>query len=275
MPGASKDVSPAFLELCRRKREVLSPAAIGVRDLGTRPGPSPKGVAQWQVDVAMGTGHDTYRRIESGKYRPSQEMLRRLATALQFKESEFAWAHWELYGSNPTHSLFPETHLSIPRAYKTKVEAQSNPSYVQNFRWEPQYVNDPFRAVFPSGHVPENLALWWLTSDEARDPEHGVLIHWERLWAPLLVAQFRASLAGRPDDPVLQEIDAAARRDPLLKRIYARGESPYIHPDGDRRPLRYRGVPGSALLLFSDLRSTPGATELTFIFEPDESVLAA
>lgn len=266
----------AFQQLCRARRRALSPADVGLPERPKRPGPQVVGLLQVEVDLLMGRGMGTYQKVESGAWRPSPSYLCQLAQVLRFKESEFVQSHLDLFGTAPGQPLYPDDAMSIPPGYKEKVAGQRHICYIQNRRWEPVYWNSAYVDLFPSKEVPSNLALWWFTSDEARDPDFGVMINWDEFWGPLLVPQFRASVSAYRDDPVLREINEIIQKDKRIQRLYERGENAYIHPDGDRRPLRHGTLgPGYGTLLSETLQSAPGCREMTVLFHPDANAAAA
>ncbi|MFG2142089.1 helix-turn-helix domain-containing protein [Streptomyces sp. NPDC048650] len=261
----------AFRELCKARRAALQPEDVGLEPRPPRRGPKVKGLTQAEVDRAMGGGSGTYGKVEAGLIRPSPEYLLHLARLLRFKASEFEQSHLDLFGTPTGLMLNPDAHSEIPAAYQRKVDAQPHMCYVQNRRWEPIYWNDAFVRLFPSRRVPANLAEWWLLSDEARDPETGVMPNWGPDWGRFLVPQFRASLSAFPKDPVLQRVNALVTRDPLVQKLYECGENAYIHPDGDRRRLRHGELGlGWATLLSVTPQSAPGCREMTVIFDPDD-----
>jgi hypothetical protein len=266
----------AFQQLLRARRRSLSPRDVGLPERPRRTGPQIEGLLQTDVDALMDTGIGTYQKVESLQMTPSPRLLRKIALALRFKESEFVQCHLDLHGTAPGLSLYPDASLSVPPAYKEKVQGQHHMCYVQNRRWQPIYWNAAFVDLFPSRVVPDDLARWWLTSKEARDPHHGVMINWDALWGPLLVPQFVASVRTFPDDEVLQETNRLVQQDERVRRLYQQGENAYIHPDGDRRPLRHGTLgPGWATLLAETPQAAPGAREMTIIFHPDKSAAEA
>ncbi|MFF4699969.1 MmyB family transcriptional regulator [Streptomyces chattanoogensis] len=262
----------AFQQLCKARRAALQPTDIGLEERPPgRRGPKVQGLTQSEVDWAMGGGSDYYGKVEAGLTRPSPEYLLQMARLLRFKSSEYIQSHLDLFGTMPGQQLDPDAHSEISDDYKRKITGQQHICYVQNRRWEPLYYNDAFVEMLPSKRVPDNLAVLWLLSDEARDPEHGLMPNWFEDWGRFLVPQFRASVSAFPNDPVLQAISAQVQKDPLVQKLYACGENAYIHSDGDRRRLRHgtKGL-GSGTILSVSPQSAPDCREMTVIFDPDD-----
>lgn len=224
------------------------------------------GLSQVDVDIAMGRGMGTYQKVESGSLRPSPEYLLQLARTLRLTESEYVQAHLDLFGTEPGQCLDPGAGLGIPDAWKRAVDGQREMAYVNDRCWNVRYYNEAFAEWFAAGRPPENLARWFLLSDEARDE---LLVDWDTEWGPLLVPQFRVAFARLPHDPVLQAIHHDVLRDPRVRPLYERGDRAYLHPDGDRRPARHRRHGrGWLTMVAAQPFSSPGARAMVLLFDP-------
>ncbi|KOT62940.1 MULTISPECIES: MmyB family transcriptional regulator [Streptomyces] len=266
-----EDGRRAFSQLLRTRRERIKPEQLGLPSrAAARTGPPVPGVTQTEIDIAMNSGIGVYQKVESGALRPSPGYLLQLARTMRFKESEYVQAHVHLYGTEPKEELFPDSGTVIPAAWEYAVHGQLHMSYAHDRSWRVRFHNAPFRTMFPSGQPPANMAEWFLLSDEARD----VLMDYDRSWGPYLMPQFRLALSRWKHDPELCRIYELILDDKRALRLWDRGETTYMHPDGDRRPMNHgTWGEGEVILLAGQPLSSPGARQLIVPFLRDGQVL--
>ncbi|MFD7233581.1 XRE family transcriptional regulator [Streptomyces sp. NPDC059881] len=255
-------------QILRARRQAIAPEDVGLsrRSPGSRRGPRVSGLTQTDVDFLMDRGVGTYQKVESGALRPSQEYVLELARVLRFEDSEYVYAHLELFGTEPVQPLNPDAGLMVPPSWQRALAGQREMAYVNDRRYDLRLHNEAFADMFPSGALPANTMEWMLLSDEARD---FCLEDWDTEWGPRVIPQFRAALAAHPDDPVLNRIHDRVLKDKRARSLYERGEDVYIHPDGDTRPLHHAKLGrGFATMIAAQPLSSPGARYMTILFDP-------
>ncbi|MFD8902552.1 MmyB family transcriptional regulator [Streptomyces ardesiacus] len=183
---------------------------------------------------------------------------------LRLDEATYTQLHLEFFREPPR--LRSPGRSGLPPAWQRVLDGQQSMAYVNDGCYRLMAWNAEFASMFPSGEPPRNTMEWMLLSDEARD---YCLVDWDTAWGPLVVAQLRAALAAYPEDPDLQLLQRQVQRDERAGRLFEHAERTYIHPDGDRRPLRHakRGL-GFATMIVAQPFTVPGGRYMTVLFEP-------
>lgn len=252
----------ALKELLRERRALIEPADHGLaRPSG--PGRRTAGLSQQQVDELTGRKPNTYYRLESGRYtNPPTDYLRDVGRLFGLNEQE--WRSLCRYAGvgDPPYALNPRSGLEIPGVWKECVDGIRHMAYVNDASWNLLAHNEPFADLFPDRRVPRNTMRWMLLDPVAR----GMLLEWETIWAPLVLPQLRAAIAGRPEDATLQQIAKEALGDPVLARLWEAGGA-HIYPDGDERPIHHAvHGPGHVTLCAGEPLGAPGARLIFLIY---------
>ncbi|MFE6766796.1 helix-turn-helix transcriptional regulator [Streptomyces sp. NPDC057689] len=256
----------ALRTLLSARRALIDPAGHGFHRASRRGRRAP-GLSQHQVDQLLHRTPGTYRRLESGAWpRPDIGFLRDVATLFTFNEQE--WVSLCRYAGigDPPGPLTTRSGKEVPAVWQEAVDGMTHPAYITDASWELITYNAEFARLFPGRRVPANTMRWMLLEPEGR----AMLIDWETAWAPLVVPQLRAALAGRPDDEVLRRIERDVQADPECAPIWESGGS-QIHPDGDARPVRHAiDGPGWVTMCAAQPMAAPGARLIVLVFRPGE-----
>jgi PAS domain-containing protein len=204
-----------------------------------RTGPRDRGLTQQDMDVLLGRPPGAfYSRFERGLIaEPPPGTMRRVAELLQLSEQEWAALWIAVFGQQPSPSvaLRPGDRTAVPAVWRTVVMSSPLPAYVSDLGWDVVYHNEAAEALW--GAVPRNILAWILFDTAARG---SVMRQWATHWAPAAVAQLANALHEHPEHPRLLEMRERALGDEQVRRLWqARRARPYVHPDGDRRPMRH------------------------------------
>lgn len=252
----------ALRKLLTEQRALIPPETRGL----TRPtgsGRRARGLSQLQVDYLLKRADGTYGRLETGNY-PNAPVDLLQDVAVLYGMNEQAWISLCRYarGEDPPCPLYPTSGHEVPCAWEDAVQAVVQPAYVTDASWNLLSCNPQFHALFESGVAPANTMRWMLIDGREQ------LTDWATAWAPLVMPQLQATLAQRPDDKVLRQIEAEVLEDPLAHPLYEKGGAT-IHPDGDERPIRHASAgPGWVTMCVAQPLAAPGSRFMILIFRP-------
>ncbi|MEU6016890.1 helix-turn-helix transcriptional regulator [Streptomyces sp. NPDC047515] len=254
----------ALRALLKERRALIAPEAVGLRR-PTGQGRRAVGLSQQQVDQRLDRVVHTYHRLETGKIpNPPIDLLRDVAHLFGLNEQE-----WELlcrYAGigNPPGPLTLQSGKEVPGVWQEAVDGMTHMAYVTDASWDLLAYNAPFARLFPEGRVPTNTMRWMLLDPDGRN----TLTDWATAWAPLVVPQLQAALAGRPDDEILRQLEKEVLADPDTAPIWDAGGA-HIHPDGDERPLHHAiDGPGWVTMCAAQPMTAPGARLIVLVFHP-------
>ncbi|MEI5102484.1 helix-turn-helix domain-containing protein [Streptomyces sp. PmtG] len=252
----------ALRALLRERRALIAPESHGfVRTTGQ--GRRAPGLSQHQVDQLLHRTLGTYHRLESGNYpNPPTALLRDVARLFGLNEQE--WVSLCRYAllQDPPGPLHLSSGKEVPGVWREAVNGISHIAYVTDASWDMLAYNDACAAVFPGREVPLNIMRWMILSPVARE----LLLDWSTAWAPLLLPQLRGALATRPEDETLRQIEKEVLADPAAAPLYG-ADKPYLHPDGDERPLLHSEKgPGWVTMCAAQPLTAPGARMMILVF---------
>ncbi|WP_341351722.1 helix-turn-helix transcriptional regulator [Streptosporangium minutum] len=195
---ASQSRRDQLKEFLRAKREALRPADVGMPDAGRRRTP---GLRREKVAVLAGVGVSWYTWLEQGRdIKVSGAVLDAVARALRLDEAERAHLY-VLAGLNPPD---PAGQPGAPVSGQLRgvlTAWMPNPAHVLDRHYNLVAMNDAARWVFGFDDDVRNCMVAFFTHPIYR----GRFTAWQE-FAPDMVADFRASAARYPDDPVFGRI---------------------------------------------------------------------
>ncbi|WP_093803981.1 helix-turn-helix domain-containing protein [Streptomyces sp. Wb2n-11] len=259
----------ALKDLLEGRRGLINPEHYGFVRADQRGRRTP-GLSQHQVDQLINRSPGSCYRLENGRWKnPPDQVLRDVALLYGLDEQDWVSLYRYAGKGDPPGPLYPRSGKEVPGAWQRALDGMVDMAYVTDCSWEVVAHNAPCQQMFPSGVVPQNTMRWMLLSSEARQ----ILLDWEHAWAPFVLPQLRAAIAARPDDPILHGIEADVLADPVTRKIYESGV-PYIHPDGDERPLYHaRKGPGWVTMCAAQPMAAPGSRLIILIFRAGEQRL--
>ncbi|MFF5336523.1 helix-turn-helix transcriptional regulator [Streptomyces sp. NPDC013181] len=259
MTNTDKTALRTLLRACRAR---IDPTWHGFQR-PSRQGRRAPGLAQHQVDQLLHRTPGTYRRLESGAWpRPDPGFLRDVAVLFALNEQE--WVSLCRYAGigDPPGPLNARSGKEVPGVWQEAMDGMTHPAYITDASWELVAYNREFARLFPGERVPANLMRWMLLEEQGR----SMLLDWDTAWAPLVVPQLRAALAGRPDDEVLRRLEQDVLADPRCAPIWESGGA-HIHPDGDERPVHHAiEGPGWVTMCAAQPMTAPGARLIVLLF---------
>jgi hypothetical protein len=250
----------ALKQLLKNQRALIDPETHGLAR-PTGQGRRAPGLSQYQVDQLTTRSFGTYHRLESGAYPyPPVDLLRDVATLFVFNEQEWISLCRYARGEDPPGPLYDTSGDAVPAAWADAVAGCTHPAYVTDASWNLLTCNQQFHALFDSGKAPENTMRWMLLDGREQ------LTDWATAWAPLVMPQLQATLAQRPDDQVLRQIEQEVRDDSASRPLYEVGGAS-IHPDGDERPIRHATEgPGWVTMCVAQPLAAPGSRLMILVF---------
>lgn len=211
-----------------------------------------------------------YMRLEQGRdHRPSQQVLEGLARGLRLDDD--ATAHLFSLGRAAPPAAQPRLagDERVPSELQDLLDSwTTTPAFIHNHRLDVLASNALARALTPLSEPGTNLLRSWFLDSEDReryDDREYVLT--------VAVAYFRASVAGDPDAPDVQNlVDELSLESEEFQQIWARhdvqpgllGEGPlYHHPTIGAVRLRYRtfAVTGTEGLTMWVVSAAPGSRD--------------
>ncbi len=146
------------------------------------------------------------------------------------------------------------------------------PTVITDSTWLVLAANDDFYGWFPGARRQGNLMRMMLTDEVTR----AQLVDWETEHAPALVAQLRAELTKRPDDPALREfVLSIIEASPFLDRLWETQTRCEFVENGRRYTVLLPGSAQPITVVVSALRpqDSPGLVVRAYVpvdaFRPD------
>jgi transcriptional regulator with XRE-family HTH domain len=204
----------ALGEYLRARRELVHPAAVGLRVTGVRRTP---GLRREEVATLAGISADYYLRLEQGRDRnPSPQVLDALARVFGLDATARHYLA-SLSRALPTPSSRPRREV-VPMGTAQLLTAIGLPAFVESRMFEVLAANPLATALSPSIRPGENrLRSVFLDPDEQMlHPE------WEQA-AVGMIASFRASIGTEIEDPrIAQLVGELSLASDLFRRLWAR-----------------------------------------------------
>ncbi|MGW0332238.1 helix-turn-helix domain-containing protein [Streptomyces sp. NPDC003011] len=245
-----------YQRLLRRYREMRTRKEIGLPPLSRRRGgPRPQGLRQVDVDLKLNGGAGTYQRVESGTFRPTQDLFLEIADVLKLSSPHLRIAHLDLYRSEP---VLPVEKPS-PR-WSQVLDGQHEMACALTPDGRLVASNHAFSQMFAHGGPPTNLWRWALWSEDAQD----VLLDWDKRWVPHLITELKLAHYRYPRDKTVRKLFTALIRDPRLHHV----TESLVGLEDEAFPLRHPTQgPGTARFMAAH---TPGGLGIwTVLFETD------
>lgn len=197
-------------EYLRARRELVSPAAVGLPD-GRRRRVS--GLRREEVAMLAGISSDYYLRLEQGRNRnPSVQVLESIARVLQLDESSLEYV-LELSTTKPRARHAPRRRETVTPRIAELVRSINMPAFVTG-RYMDVLVSNPMAlALSPVLRPGENLLrAVFLGTDER--------LHFDR---PEMVAMFRKRVGSDLEDPrVVQLVGELSAASDAFRQAWAR-----------------------------------------------------
>lgn len=200
-----------YRELMRRYRSMRTRPEVGLELRPAGRGGQRSTLRQPDVDEVLGSGAGVYQKVESGRLRPSPELLTRITEVLRFSRHDARVAHLDAFSSDPVlPPVEPSPH------WRLVVDGQQEMMCALAPDGRLIAHNAAFAEMFDGGVPPRNLWRWALFSPEARDV---VLANWEKDWAPFLVAECRLLRYQYPSEPAVRRLYADLADDARLRDV--------------------------------------------------------
>ncbi|MEV4566921.1 helix-turn-helix transcriptional regulator [Nonomuraea sp. NPDC049419] len=215
--SASQRRREQLKEFLRARREALAPPDVGLPAAGRRRTP---GLRREEVAVLAGVGVSWYTWLEQGRdIKVSGAVLDAVARALLLDEAERSHLY-VLAGLNPPD---PAGRPGAPVNDQLRAVLDAwmpNPAHVLDRHYGLVATNDASRRVFGFDEDVSNCMVAFFTHPIYR----GRFTAWDE-FAPDMVADFRASAARYPGDPVFEEIaDGLRAVSPEFAALWARSD---------------------------------------------------
>jgi transcriptional regulator with XRE-family HTH domain len=204
----------ALGEYLRARRELIDPAAAGLRVVGVRRTP---GLRREEVATLAGISADYYLRLEQGRDRnPSPQVLEALARVFQLDAA--GTEHLlSLAAARPATSRRPRREV-VSAGVRQLLEVINLPAFVESRMFEVLAANRLATAVSPSIQPGVNRLRAIFLDPEEQDLHSD----WEQTAAGL-VAGFRASVGTDVDDPrIVQLVGELSLGSEPFRRLWAR-----------------------------------------------------
>ncbi|MEV4471753.1 helix-turn-helix transcriptional regulator [Nonomuraea sp. NPDC049504] len=215
--SASQHRREQLKEFLRARREALAPTDVGLPAAGRRRTP---GLRREEVAVLAGVGVSWYTWLEQGRdIKVSGAVLDAVARALLLDEAERTHLY-VLAGLNPPDPA-GQPGAPVNDQLRAVLDAwMPNPAHVLDRHYGLVAMNDASRRVFGFDADVSNCMVAFFTHPIYR----GRFTAWDE-FAPDMVADFRASAARYPDDPVFEEIAGGLRAvSPEFAALWARSD---------------------------------------------------
>ena len=201
-------------EYLRARRELVDPAAAGLRVMGVRRTP---GLRREEVATLAGISADYYLRLEQGRDRnPSPQVLEALARVFGLDATATQYL-LSLSAARPAARKRPRREV-VPVGIRQLLDALTLPAFVEGRMFDVLAANRLATALSPSIRPGANR----LRSVFLDPSEQDLLPDWEQATGGM-VASFRASLGTDTDDPritqLVGELSLASER---FRQLWAR-----------------------------------------------------
>jgi transcriptional regulator with XRE-family HTH domain len=202
-------------EFLRARRELVSPAQVGIPIVGTR---RVAGLRREEVAMLAGISADYYLRLEQGRDRnPSAQVLESVARVLQLDEATTLYL-LSLAADKPRRARRRPRRETVPTGIVGLVETLALPAFVEGRYFDVLAANPLAAALSPRLVVGGNRMR-----DVFLDPAESALYPDPERAAAHLVAGFRQSVGTDTDDPRFIEIvGELSLASPLFRRLWAR-----------------------------------------------------
>jgi transcriptional regulator with XRE-family HTH domain len=267
-------------EYLRARRELVDPAAVGLRVAGVRRTP---GLRREEVATLAGISADYYLRLEQGRDRhPSPPVLEALARVFGLDPTATGYL-LSLAGATQAPSARPRSRPSrpetVPAAIRQLIAVVNLPAFVESRMFDVLAANPRATALSPSMRAGENR----LRSMFLDPAERELYPDWRKAIVGM-IASFRASIGPDADDPRIAQLvgELSLASEPFRKlwarhdvRNLAGGAVTMHHPEigplelwreklpigdsGGQLLVLYHAEPGSASAAALD-RLAPAAT---------------
>ena len=206
--------SNALGEYLRARRELVDPAAAGLRVMGVRRTP---GLRREEVATLAGISADYYLRLEQGRDRnPSPQVLEALARVFGLDATATQYL-LSLSAARPAAPRRPRREV-VPAGIRQLLDAVELPAFVENRMFDVLAANRLATALSPAIRPGANR----LRSVFLDSSEQDLYPDWEQATSGM-VASFRASLGTDISDPriaqLVGELSLASER---FRQLWAR-----------------------------------------------------
>ena len=257
-------------EYLRARRELVDPAAAGLRVMGVRRTP---GLRREEVATLAGISADYYLRLEQGRDRnPSPQVLEALARVFGLDATATQYL-LSLSAARPAAQRRPRREV-VPVGIRQLLDVIELPAFVESRMFDVLAANRLATVLSPSIRPGENR----LRSVFLDAAEQDLYPDWEQATSGL-VASFRASLGTDVDDPriaqLVGELSLASER---FRQLWARHDVKPLagapvrlrHPQVGMLELRREKLPigdsgGQVLAIYHAEPGTQSATALALL----------
>jgi transcriptional regulator with XRE-family HTH domain len=201
-------------EYLRARRELVDPAAVGLRVTGVRRTP---GLRREEVATLAGISADYYLRLEQGRDRhPSAQVLTALARVFDLDPDATAYL-LSLAEPHPPAAR-RAARRTVPKGILQLLDSLELPAFVEDRMFDVLAANPLATALSPA-IAPGNNRLRSLFLDDA---ESALYPDWEQATAGL-IASFRASIGSDvADQRIAQLVGELSLRSEHFRRLWAR-----------------------------------------------------
>jgi len=204
----------ALGEYLRARRELVDPAAAGLRVVGVRRTP---GLRREEVATLAGISADYYLRLEQGRDRnPSPQVLEALARVFGLDTAATQYL-LSFAAARPRTSKRPRREV-VPIGIRQLLDALELPAFVESRMFDVLAANRLATALSPGIRAGGNrLRSMFLDADE-----QALYPDWEQAIGGL-VASFRTSIGTDVDDPrIAQLVGELSLASEPFRRLWAR-----------------------------------------------------
>jgi len=211
-------------EFLMSRRARITPERAGFPSGGGRR--RTPGLRREEVAVLAGVGASWYQWLEQGRdITVSPQVLDSVGRVLELDDAERRHLY-ALAGLNPPAPAGDDAPQPVPSALLRLIDSWlPSPAHIMDRHWNVVASNVAVRLVLGFEQGPFNCLTSFFTSADQRSR----YADWEAI-APRVVAQFRAEMTARPEDPEYGRIaDHIAARSPEFAELWARRE---VRPGG-------------------------------------------
>ncbi len=203
----------ALGEYLRARRELVDPAAAGIRVTGVRRTP---GLRREEVATLAGVSADYYLRLEQGRDRnPSSAVLQALARVLGLDAAATEYLR-SLSADRSAAPRRPRREV-VPAGVRQLLDVVGLPAFVENRRFDVLAANRPATALSPNIRPGENR-IRSAFLDRAEQDLHA---DWAQA-AGGMVASFRASIAVDDDPETARLVGELSLASEPFRQLWAR-----------------------------------------------------
>ena len=203
-------------EYLRARRELVDPAAVGLRVAGVRRTP---GLRREEVATLAGVSADYYLRLEQGRDRnPSPSVLEALARVFGLDPTATGYL-LSLAAARPARPAArrPRTE-AVPASVRQLMAVVNLPAFVESRMFDVLAANPRATALSPSIRPGENR----LRSMFLDPAERELYPDWPKAIGGM-IASFRASIGPDPDDPrIAQLVGELSLASEQFRKLWAR-----------------------------------------------------